>query len=262
MIEVENLKKHFEHQEVLKGISISVDEGQVLTIIGGSGSGKSTFLKCIIRLIEPDFGTVKIDGEDVTHTRDEYKLWELRKNFGYLFQEGALFDSIPIWENVAFGLNYLTNINKSKHRAIAKEKLALVGLKDIEDLMPSELSGGMRKRVALARAIASEPRYILYDEPTSGLDPIMSDIINELILDMNSKLNITSIVITHDITSAYKISDKIAFLHDGQFIKTGKPDEFKNSKNPYVKQFVEGSSKGPIKMKIKEFDQKRAFVNA
>jgi phospholipid/cholesterol/gamma-HCH transport system ATP-binding protein len=254
MIEVKDLKKSFRHTHVLKGVSITVDEGRILTVIGGSGTGKSTFLKCIIRLIEPDYGTIKIDGQDVTHIKDEYKLFMLRKNFGYLFQEGALFDSYNVWQNVTFGLRYLTNIDKSKYRAIAREKLALVGLKDVDDLMPSELSGGMKKRVALARAIASEPRYILYDEPTSGLDPIMSDIINDLIKDMKSKLNVTSIVITHDIKSAYKISDKIAFLHDGKFVMTGTAEEFKNSTNPYVRQFIEGSSRGPIRMKIKELE--------
>jgi phospholipid/cholesterol/gamma-HCH transport system ATP-binding protein len=254
MIEVENLKKRFEHHQVLSGISIKAEKSRVLTVIGGSGTGKSTFLKCVIRLIEPDEGTIKIDGHDVTHIHDEYKLFELRKNFGYLFQEGALFDSMPVWGNVTFGLKYLTNIAKSKYRQIAREKLALVGLKDVEDLMPSELSGGMKKRVALARSIASEPRCILYDEPTSGLDPIMSDIINDLILDLNKKLNVTSIVITHDIKSAYKISDKIAFLHGGKFVMVGTPKEFKNSTNPYVKQFIDGSSRGPIKMKIKEFE--------
>jgi phospholipid/cholesterol/gamma-HCH transport system ATP-binding protein len=254
MIEVENLQKSFTNQDVLKGVSISIDEGKVLSIIGGSGTGKSTFLKCIIRLLEPDSGTIKIDGRDVSHIKDEYELFELRKNFGYLFQEGALFDSIPVWQNVCFGLKYLTDIDKSEYRKIATDKLSLVGLKDVEDLMPSELSGGMKKRVALARAIASEPRYILYDEPTSGLDPIMSDIINDLIVSLKSKLNVTSIVITHDITSAYKISDKIAFLHSGKFVMTGSPADFKKSTNAYVKQFVEGTSRGPIKMKIKEFE--------
>lgn len=251
MIEVTNLKKNFANQQVLKGVSITADDGEVLTIIGGSGTGKSTFLKCVIRLLEPDEGTIKIDGHDVTHTQDEYELFEIRKNFGYLFQEGALFDSIPVWQNVSFGLKYLTSADKSEYRRIAREKLALVGLKDVEDLMPSELSGGMKKRVALARAIASEPRYILYDEPTSGLDPIMSDIINDLIVDLKSKLNVTSIVITHDMASAYKISDKICFLHSGKFVMTGKPKDFKTSTNPYVRQFVEGTSRGPIKMKIK-----------
>ncbi len=190
---------------------------------------------------------------DITHIQDEFQLAEMRRNFGYLFQEGALFDSISVAENVTFGLKYLTDINPSRYRRIATEKLELVGLKDVEDMRPSELSGGMRKRVALARAIAAEPKYIIYDEPTSGLDPIMSDIVNDLVLDMKHKIGVTSIVITHDMRSAFKISDRIAMLYEGSFIMTGTPDEFRASTNEFVRQFVDGSSAGPIKMKLRDF---------
>lgn len=253
MIEIKNLTKSFGEKQVLKGLNLNIEDGSVISIIGGSGSGKSTFSKCLIRLWEPDGGTISVDGRDITHIQDEFQLADMRRNFGYLFQEGALFDSISVAENVTFGLKYLTNINPSQYRRIATEKLELVGLKDVEDMRPSELSGGMRKRVALARAIAAEPKYIIYDEPTSGLDPIMSDIVNDLVLDMKNKIGVTSIVITHDMKSAFKISDRIAMLYEGSFIMTGTPDEFRKSDNEFVRQFVDGSSTGPIKMKLRDF---------
>lgn len=250
MIEIKNLKKNFGPKQVLRDVTFNVNDGEVVSIIGGSGSGKSTTIKCIIRLLTPDGGKITVDGKDITDTHDEFELAEVRKNFGYLFQDGALFDSLSVGENVAFGLKYLTDTPKSEYAKIVKEKLAHVGLKDVEDLRPSELSGGMRKRVALARVLATSPKYILYDEPTSGLDPIMSDIISDLILELKNKLNITSLVITHDMKSAYKISDKIIFLYDGKLLLNGTPAEFKKSDNEYVKQFVNGESRGPIQMKI------------
>lgn len=250
MIEIKNLRKHFGPKQVLKDIDLKVDEGTVVSIIGGSGSGKSTLIKCLIRLLTPDGGSIKVEGKDITYIQDEFALSEVRKKFGYLFQDGALFDSMSVGENVAFGLRYLTNTPKSEYSKIIKQKLALVGLKGVEDLKPSELSGGMRKRVSLARVLATNPKYILYDEPTSGLDPIMSDIINDLVLDLKAKLGVTSLVITHDMNSAYKISDKIVFLYDGKILMQGTPGDFKKSEDEYVKQFVTGSSKGPIQMKI------------
>jgi phospholipid/cholesterol/gamma-HCH transport system ATP-binding protein len=254
MIKVQGLKKNFGPKQVLKGIDVDIESGKILSIIGGSGSGKSTFIKCIIRLLQPDGGKIFVDGKDVTRLRSEYDLAVMRKKFGYLFQEGALFDSMTVGENVAFGLKYMTDISPTKYSSIVREKLALVGLRGIEHLKPAELSGGMKKRVSLARAIAAEPDYILYDEPTSGLDPIMAAIIDELILDMKNKLGVTSIVITHHMNSAYRISDTIAMLYDGHFVQMGSPKEFKSSENPYVKQFVEGLSQGPIKMKITDQD--------
>lgn len=250
MIELVNLKKNFGSKQVLRGVNLKVETGKIVSIIGGSGSGKSTTIKCIIRLLKPDGGQILVEGKDVTNITGDLELAAFRKNFGFLFQEGALFDSLSVGENVAFPLRYSTNTPKEKYAAVVKEKLAMAGLEQVEDLRPSELSGGMRKRVALARVLAKNPRCILYDEPTSGLDPIMSDIISDLILEMKQKLKVTSIVITHDMKSALKISDTIAFLYEGQIIFLGTPEEIQKSDNPYVKQFVEGTSKGPIKMKL------------
>jgi len=255
MIEVVDLYKKFGDRQVLKGGSLSLKGGEIGSIMGGSGSGKSTFIKCIIRLLKPDSGRIIVNGEDISGITDEYKLASVRKKFGYLFQEGAIFDSLTVGENVAFGLKYLTDIPPSQYRRIASEKLALVGLKGVEDMPPSELSGGMKKRVALARAIATEPEFILYDEPTTGLDPIMSDIINDLISDLKLKLGIASIVVTHNIKSAYKISDRIAMLYDGKFLLTDTPEKFKTTANAHVRQFMEGSSAGPIKMKLRDLDE-------
>jgi len=254
MIEISGLRKNFGPKQVLRGIDIVIPEGKTLCVVGGSGSGKSTFIKCIIRLLHPDGGAIKVDGQDITHMEDEYALAAVRRKFGYLFQEGALFDSLSVWENVAFGLRYLSDEPPSRYREIAEQKLALVGLDNVCDLRPSELSGGMKKRVALARAIAAEPRYVLYDEPTSGLDPIMSDIINDLILHLKQKLAVTSIVITHDMKSAFKIADEVAMLYEGNFIARCAPEEFRKSDNPFVHQFVEGSGEGPIKMKIRDLE--------
>jgi phospholipid/cholesterol/gamma-HCH transport system ATP-binding protein len=197
---------------------------------------------------------VAVDGIEVAKLHDERAIADYRRRFGYLFQEGALFDSMSVAENITFGLRYLTKENPANYRKIATDCLALVGLKDIEDFKPSELSGGMKKRVALARAIAAKPMYILYDEPTTGLDPIMSDVINDLILDLQKQLKVTSIVVTHDMKAAYKVASRIAMFHEGHVLQVGSPDDIRNSKDPRVKQFVEGRSQGPIKMKLKEFD--------
>lgn len=250
MIEIKNLKKSFGPKQVLKNVNLKIEEGKVTSIMGGSGSGKSTLIKCMMRLIKADSGQILVDGKDITNVTNPMRLAAIRRHFGYLFQDGALFDSLTIGENVCFGLKYLTDTPKEEYSDIVKEKLALVGLKDVEHLMPSELSGGMRKRVSLARVLAVSPECILYDEPTTGLDPIMSDIISDLILDLKQKLKVTSVVITHDMRSAFKISDYIAFLYEGKILMYGTPDELKNSDNPYVKQFVSGSSRGPIQMKI------------
>ncbi len=192
-----------------------------------------------------------MEGKDITKIHSEINLEAIRRRFGYLFQEGALFDSMSVGDNVAFGLKYLTDTPEKEYPKIIKEKLALVGLKeDVAKLNPSELSGGMKKRVALARVLAVDPQVILYDEPTTGLDPIMSDIISDLIMDLKAKLGVTSVVITHDMRSAFKIADYIAFLYEGKILMYGTPDQFRHTDNPYVKQFVDGSSKGPIQMKI------------
>ena len=216
-----------------------------MTVIGGSGSGKSVLIKHIIGLLFPDRGRVIIEGK-VLSSLHEADLNEIRKKFGMLFQGAALFDSLSVWENVGFSLKQHTNKSDREIRKIVTEKLALVGLKDVEDKMPSELSGGMKKRVGLARAICMDAEIILYDEPTTGLDPITADAINDLIIDLRKKLGVTSIAITHDMHSAYKISDRIAMLYKGQIQEIGTPDEIRGSTDPIVQQFITGSAVGPI----------------
>ncbi|MDE2040008.1 MAG: ABC transporter ATP-binding protein [Elusimicrobia bacterium] len=254
MIEAKGIFKSFGSRPVLCGVDIAVQDGETLCIIGGSGCGKSTFLKCVIGLVRPDQGSISVDGMDIAGLSAELDVARYRRRFGYLFQEAALFDSLTVWENVSFGLRYLTDVPQAKFRQIARDKLALVGLKDIEDFKPAELSGGMKKRVGLARAIAAEPGYILYDEPTTGLDPIMSDVINDLIIDLQKKLKVTSIVVTHDMKSAYKIASRIAMLHEGQVQAVDRPEAIKASSDPVIRQFVEGRSEGPIKMKLRDFE--------
>lgn len=255
MIDAQGVKKSYGKRAILRGVDIAVETGETLVIIGGSGTGKSTFIKSVIGLVKPDAGTIVVDGMDITKLEGDQQIADYRRRFGYLFQEAALFDSLTVWENVSFGLRHLrSDIDPKDYRKIATEKLALVGLKDVEDFKPSELSGGMKKRVALARAIAAEPMYILYDEPTTGLDPIMSDVINDLILDLQKKLKVTSIVVTHDMKSAYKIASRIAMLHEGKVLAVAHPEVIKVSTNPYVRQFVDGLSEGPIKMRLREYE--------
>jgi len=245
MIEVINVHKSFGDLPVLRGVNLSVEKGESMTVIGGSGSGKSVLIKHIIGLLLPDKGRIIIDGQ-VLNDLDEYGLNELRKKFGMLFQMAALFDSLSVWENVGFSLKQHTKLSDREIRKIATEKLALVGLKDVEDKMPSELSGGMKKRVGLARAICMDAEIILYDEPTTGLDPITADAINDLIVDLRKKLGVTSVAITHDMHSAYKISDRIAMLYKGEILEIGTPDQIRNTISPIVRQFITGSAVGPI----------------
>jgi phospholipid/cholesterol/gamma-HCH transport system ATP-binding protein len=214
-------------------------------IIGRSGCGKSVLLKHMIGLLAPDRGKVFVDGTEVS-ALEHRGLFELRQKFGMLFQSAALFDSLTVWENVGLGLIEHTDMSKEEIRALAAEKLALVGLKGIEDVKPAELSGGMKKRVGLARAIAMDPEIILYDEPTTGLDPIMADVINELICHLKKSLSITSVVVTHDMTSAYKIGDRIAMLYEGEIVYDGTPEDVKCCGHPVIQQFVEGRADGPI----------------
>lgn len=245
MIKVDDLNKSFGDNYVLRGLDLEITPGESMVVIGGSGSGKSVLIKSIIGLLRPDQGEIYVAGRRIT-SLNEGDLNELRRKFGMLFQAGALFDSLSVWENVGFGLKQHTRLKDGEIKEIVKEKLHMVGLKDIEDLMPAELSGGMKKRVSLARAITMEPEILLYDEPTTGLDPIMADVINELIIEMRNKLNITSITITHDMVSAYKIADRIAMLYKGRIIEVGTPEEIKGSKNEIVQQFILGKSHGPI----------------
>jgi phospholipid/cholesterol/gamma-HCH transport system ATP-binding protein len=245
MIEIVNLHRSFGSHHVLRGVNLKVEKGESMTVIGGSGSGKSVLIKHIIGLLFPDKGKVVVDGQALNDL-DESGLNEMRKKFGMLFQMAALFDSLTVWENVGFSLKRHTKLSDKEIRKIATEKLALVGLKDVEDKMPSELSGGMKKRVGLARAIAMDAAIILYDEPTTGLDPIAADAINDLIVDLRKKLGVTSVAITHDMHSAYKISDRIAMLYKGEILEVGTPDEIRNTTNPIVRQFITGSAVGPI----------------
>jgi phospholipid/cholesterol/gamma-HCH transport system ATP-binding protein len=246
-IRVVNLHKTFGENQVLQGVDLEVRQGESMVVIGGSGSGKTVLIKCIIGLMRPDKGEIYVDGLRISDL-NEKRMNEVRKKFGMLFQWGALFDSMTVWENVGFGLRHQRHLDEEGIRKIASEKLALVGLEKVEDLMPSELSGGMRKRVSLARAIAIEPEILLYDEPTTGIDPIMADAINDLIIQMREKLNVTSVTITHDMKSAYKIGDRIAMLYQGKIITVGTPEEIKNSSNPIVQQFIQGKSEGPIRI--------------
>lgn len=239
MIEIKNLTKIYNGKKVLDSASAVIKDGETFSVIGPSGCGKSTFLKCVIRLIKPEAGTIIVDGKNIAGIEDEFELARLRRDFGYLFQGGALFDSLTVMENVTFGLKHLTDIPKSDYVKIAREKLALVDLKDAENLKPAELSGGMKKRAALARAIATEPKYILYDEPTTGLDPITSEMVQGMIADMRAKLKITSIVVTHDIRLAFTLSNRIAMLFNGSFDITGTPDELRVSRDPAVIKFTE-----------------------
>jgi phospholipid/cholesterol/gamma-HCH transport system ATP-binding protein len=245
MIEVIDVHKSFGELQVLRGVNLKVEKGESMTVIGGSGSGKSVLLKHIIGLLFPDKGRVLVDGQ-VLNDLDEYGLNELRKKFGMLFQMAALFDSLSVWENVGFSLKQHTKMSEREIRKVATEKLALVGLKDVEDKMPAELSGGMKKRVGLARAICMGAAIILYDEPTTGLDPIAADAINDLIVDLRKKLGVTSVSITHDMHSAYKISDRIAMLYKGEILEVGTPEQIRNTTNPIVHQFITGSAVGPI----------------
>lgn len=247
MIELRDIHKHFEGNHVLRGVSLSVEKGESVVVIGGSGSGKSVLLKHMIGLMIPDEGAIMIDSTDLS-LLDETGLNNLRKKYGMLFQSAALFDSMRVWENVGFALKRHTHMNDKDIKEIAIEKLRMVGLVGIEDFMPSQLSGGMRKRVGLARAIAMNPDILLYDEPTTGLDPIMADAINDLIIKMREELKVTSVTITHDMKSAYKIADTIAMLYNGVIIKKGSPEEIKSTSDPVLRQFIEGKATGPIKL--------------
>ena len=250
-VQLIGVKKRFGPKVVLDGVDLTVEKQSSLVIIGGSGTGKSVTIKSILGIIKPDEGTILVDGEDVTHisgvARDR-----VMKKFGMLFQGSALFDSLPVWENVAFGLIQGRGVPRAKARDIAIQKLAKVGLtEDVAFLSPSELSGGMQKRVGLARAIAADPEIIFFDEPTTGLDPIMADIINDLIISTVKDVGATALSITHDMVSARKISDKIAMLYGGKIIWQGPTKEIDHSGNPYVEQFIHGRAEGPIKMAVK-----------
>jgi phospholipid/cholesterol/gamma-HCH transport system ATP-binding protein len=246
LIQLKNVHKSFGERKVLEAVSLDVYAGETLVIIGRSGVGKSTILKLMAGLAMPDSGEVWIEGEEICHLKED-ELNELRKKMGVVFQYAALFDSLTVFENIAFRLLRDFKMTDAQAVEVVKQKLELVGLKDdLLSLKPAQLSGGMRKRVGLARAIAVDPEIILYDEPTSGLDPVTSEAINDLILDMQKKLKMTSVVVTHDMHSAYKVANRIAMIYDGKIIGIGTPDEIKKSKDPYIVQFVTGSVEGPM----------------
>ena len=245
MIQVLDVHKQFGAQKVLDGVSLNVPRGEILVIIGGSGTGKTVLLKHLIGLLRPDRGHIFVEGVDICHLRS-WELKEIRKQMGMLFQGAALFDSLTVAENVAFPMREHTRLKDKEIMTRVEDRLAEVGLHGIESKYPSELSGGMRKRVGLARAIALEPEIVLFDEPTTGLDPIMSDVINDLISSTQRKLGITFFIISHDVKGAWKIAHRIAMLHEGRIVEEGTPEEIEASPNPIVQQFLAGSSEGPI----------------
>ena len=244
MIELRDIHKAFGANKVLRGVNLTVPTGESMVIIGGSGTGKSVTIKCILGLVKPDSGTILLDGQDVAEAERDAFL----ARFGMLFQGGALFDSLTVWQNVAFRLlRGSLKRPRGEAREIAIEKLRRVGLKpEVADLYPAELSGGMQKRVGLARAIAAEPEIIFFDEPTTGLDPIMAGVINELIREIVTEMGATAITITHDMASVRAIADKVAMLHDGVIQWAGPVEQMDNSGNPYLDQFIHGRAEGPI----------------
>ncbi len=241
LIELKNLHKRFGRLVVLNGVTLDIEEGQSVVIIGASGTGKSVLIKHIVGLLRPDEGEIYYDGKRID-LMPKRELMQVRKEFGFLFQMGALFDSATVEENVGFPLTEHTNKSPEAIKVIVKRVLSLVGLPDVASKMPAELSGGQKKRVALARAIALGPRVILYDEPTTGLDPIRSDVINELIIKLKRELKVTSIIVTHDMASAFKVGDRIVMLHEGKIIFDGAPSVVKTTDNDIVKRFVQGEA--------------------
>lgn len=249
-ISIKNLHKSFGQKVVLDGVDLEIEKGESLVVIGGSGTGKSVLIKCIQGLIEPDEGSIKINGKESVGI-DRKEAEKLYSKMGMLFQGGALFDSLSVWENVAFGLLENKKMPRKQAKKQAIKYLNQVGLSaDVADLSPSELSGGMQKRVGLARAIATQPEIIFFDEPTTGLDPIMADVINDLIIASVKKIGASALTITHDMASARKIADKIAMLYKGKIIWQGTVEELEKTDNPYVRQFINGSSEGPIKVEV------------
>jgi len=239
LVRFEDVHKSFGEKKVLDGISFDIQRGETMVVLGGSGSGKSVLIRHIIGLHRPDRGHVFVDGEDVVEY-DEEDLIPVRQKVAMLFQGSALFDSMNVLENVAYGLREHTDLDEGRIREIVRAKLALVGLESVEDLMPAELSGGMKKRVALARSIAMDPRCILYDEPTTGLDPVTANTINELIRDLQRRLQVTAVVVTHDIASAFLVGDRIAYLYEGRMHFVGTVDEAKVSREPRLRHFLSG----------------------
>lgn len=245
IISLQHLYKSFDGKQVLRDMSIDVEQGETLVIVGGSGTGKSVSLKHIIGLLRPDKGRVLVQGEEMTAMRD-VELNRFRRHFGMSFQEGALFDSMSVFENIAFPLRRHTKMSEEEIRARVEECLEDVHLPNVEKKRPSDLSGGMRRRVGFARAISLKPEILLFDEPTTGLDPVISDVIANLIVEMDQKLGTTTVTITHDMKVAFKIATRVAMLYEGRIIEVGTPAEFQASTNPIVQQFIDGRAEGPL----------------
>lgn len=245
MIQISGLQKSFHDLHVLRGLDLEIHDDETMAVIGPSGCGKSVLLKNIVGLLQPDDGKIVIDGEDITEY-SRHQLYDLREKFGMLFQAAALFDSLSVGENVGLWLKEHTRTPDGQIAAKAERILELIGLHDVQKKRPAELSGGMKKRVGLARAIIHEPKYVLYDEPTTGLDPIMSDIINELIIKVRNDQKNTAIVVTHDMASVNKVADRVAMMHQGKIVFLGTPAEVNSTDNPHVRQFIEGRARGPI----------------
>ena len=248
LIRIEDLHKSFGSNKVIDGLTLSIGQGESIAVIGQSGTGKSVLLKHLIRLLDPDDGRIYFDNKDISRLHGD-GLVAMRRRYGMLFQSAALFDSLTVSENVGLGLLESGKYLKSEIEIIVQDKLDMVGLAATADKYPSELSGGMRKRVGLARAIAASPEVLLYDEPTTGLDPITADVINDLIVSLNQRLLVTSIAVTHDMTSAFKIADRIVMLYQGRIEFDGTPEQIKVSSNPVVRQFVTGRATGPIQVR-------------
>ena len=246
MIRIRGLTKRLGRKQVLDGLDLDIQTGETIVVLGPSGTGKSVLLKHIIGLMTPDRGSIQVDDDELIGMKEK-ELNEVRKRFGMLFQGAALFDSMTVGENVGLSLREHLRMNEADIQKRVAERLEWVGLKGVEEVKPASLSGGMRKRAGLARAIVMDPQVILYDEPTTGLDPIMSDVINQLIRSLQKRMGITSVVVTHDMTSAYKVADRMAMLYGGKVVFTGTVDEVRTTKDPLMRQFIEGSSEGPIK---------------
>lgn len=250
-IALQGVHKSFGPKQVLRGVDLEVRKAESLVVIGGSGTGKSVLIKNILGLMQPEQGKIFVDGQETTHLRGSARAEAVAK-CGMLFQGAALFDSLTVWENVAFGLIQGHRMNRAQAREIALEKLGQVGLApEVGYLLPAELSGGMQKRVGLARAIAAQPQIIFFDEPTTGLDPIMSDVINNLIIKCVRQIGATALTITHDMASVRKIADRVAMLHEGRIVWCGPVSEMDHSGNPYVDQFIHGRADGPIQMQVR-----------
>jgi len=259
MIDVRHLRKRFGPKVVLEDVSFTVQRGTICVVMGGSGSGKSTVLRHLIGAYKPDGGEIYLDGEEITHL-DARALQQVRRKFGMLFQGGALLNSLTVGENVALPIRHHTELPEETIEIMVKLKLELVGLRDAEHLKPSEISGGMQKRVSLARAIALDPKIVFYDEPSAGLDPIVAGVIDKLMIDLTDKMQITSLVVTHDMQSAFRIADKMIMLHRGRIVGAGTPDEIRESPDPLVQQFITGAPDGPIPLRMSQKEYQKDIL--